>query len=257
MREYKLRDCKTLFVECHHCGKEFNVYLSKIKRYKRLFCSRKCYNFGKRGAGNPNWRGKTAFGICETCGKEFTFPLEKTRLGKYCSPECKWVGSTKRFTQEEAYTLLGELNESPKTLPEFARSYEISVDVLKRCLREHYAEKYETVMENRKVRFVETYRRGRAFEKRTQNFLLGLGYIVMPSPRSMGPADLLAVRKKKILLVQCKLDGRLRRKGRENLLDMAMQAGGTPLIAADVSGEIIFTSPSEISGGRRKEFKPE
>lgn len=83
------------------------------------------------------------------------------------------------------------------------------------------------------------------------------GYIVMPSPRSLGAADLLAVKAGEILLVQCKLYGTLPKSERIALEKMSKKAGGIAILATQKEGNIIFNIPNERYGKKRKEFKIE
>ena len=50
--------------------------------------------------------------------------------------------------------------------------------------------------------------RGTAFENRTRKYLEENGYWVIRSARSLGEADLVAVKPGQMLLVQCKISGR-------------------------------------------------
>ena len=53
------------------------------------------------------------------------------------------------------------------------------------------------------------YEKGRRFEYRVRDYLTGLGYLVIRSPQSRSPFDLIAIMPQDlpILLVQCKVDG--------------------------------------------------
>jgi len=68
-------------VICNTCGKELDVPLWRIKRAKKIFCSKKCQNQSQI---------KKVKRICLTCGNEFyAFPSKiKKGGGKYCSKKC-------------------------------------------------------------------------------------------------------------------------------------------------------------------------
>lgn len=53
-----------------------------------------------------------------------------------------------------------------------------------------------------------SYKRGRAFEYKVKQFLTEQGYFVVRAAKSAFP-DLVAIRNGKVVLVECKLDGRL------------------------------------------------
>lgn len=53
-----------------------------------------------------------------------------------------------------------------------------------------------------------SYRKGRQFEYRVRNYLEGIGFLVVRSPGSRSPYDLLAISQKgPIFLIQCKVTG--------------------------------------------------
>ncbi|MEM0459881.1 MAG: hypothetical protein QXZ31_08410 [Thermofilaceae archaeon] len=79
------------------------------------------------------------------------------------------------------------------------------------------------------------YRRGRGFEYRVRSFLESRGWVVVRCSRSR-PFDLVALKGGRILLVECKLDGRERREQRELQLELAERAGGTYVLVTGGPG---------------------
>jgi Holliday junction resolvase len=70
-----------------------------------------------------------------------------------------------------------------------------------------------------------------AFERDVKRWLEGLGYFVVRSAGSRGPADHVALRAPDVrLLVQAKVDGRLPRAERLALLAAADLAGALPVL---------------------------
>lgn len=66
-------------------------------------------------------------------------------------------------------------------------------------------------------------------------------------------ADLLAVKAGEILLIQCKVGGKMRTNDRRSLLALASQAGGRALVAMLVAdGAIAF---AELVRGRKRMSK--
>ncbi len=249
-----------VWLKCNACGKDFWVYKSKIRRkYKKHFCSIKCYHLSKGGAGNPNWKNrKKEERQCCYCGKEFLYQSyisERKHSGKYCSKNCLHLSLIKKYTKNEAKIILTELEKSPLSLPEFAKMKKTTERTLKRMITEYYPDEYETVQEHRRLKKDEWYRKGRAFERKVRIFMQKSGYIVMPSPRSLGAADLLAVQTGEILLVQCKLYGQLPKPERLSLEKMSRKAGGLALMATQKEGKIMFNIPNEREGRKRKSFK--
>lgn len=75
------------------------------------------------------------------------------------------------------------------------------------------------------------YTRGRALEYAVRDHLGRLGYRVIRAASSKGAADLIAARDGLVLVVQCKLDGKIPPAEREALLDWAGHFDGTALVA--------------------------
>lgn len=74
--------------------------------------------------------------------------------------------------------------------------------------------------------------RGDYFERQTRDALEALGWVVIRSAGSMGPADLWALRRgDKPLLISCKLSGRIDPEERRQLLQVSEQAGARGVLA--------------------------
>jgi Holliday junction resolvase len=90
--------------------------------------------------------------------------------------------------------------------------------------------------------------RGDYFERQTREALREAGWIVIRSAGSYGPADLIAVRRNSmdrahVLLISCKVDGRIGPAERAALLDACDQAAAEPLVASRPSkGSITLMS---------------
>lgn len=247
---------------CFHCGKEFETYKSSLKKAKhgKHFCSNKCRLLSMKGPTNPNWRGSTVFQKCIICGSEFktnSFAIKRRKYGvKYCSKKCFAKGLIKKLTKEDAEKIIDALKKTDKTLPVFAKQYGTTDRILRRMLGDHsLMDEYETIVENKRIKKDEWYRKGRSFERLTRYKLQKLGYVVMPSPRSLGPADLLAVKNGTILLIQCKLYGTITKNERKKLIALSEQAGGMPLLCTKKEGKIIFTEIFNGVGKRRIEYE--
>ena len=79
--------------------------------------------------------------------------------------------------------------------------------------------------------------RGDYFERQAKHALEAVGWIVVRSAGSLGPADLVAVRRNSaghphVLLISCKLDGRCSPAERAALLAAADTAAAEPLVAS-------------------------
>ena len=76
-----------------------------------------------------------------------------------------------------------------------------------------------------------TYRKGANFERRVKKFFEKLGYYVVRSAGSHGLFDLVAVKKKVVLGVQCKVDGRLSKEEERKLRNAYEEYGIVPVLA--------------------------
>lgn len=82
------------------------------------------------------------------------------------------------------------------------------------------------------------YEKGRSFEYRVKRHLEGMGYTVFRSGGSRSLADLLAMRRGEVLLVQCKTDGYLNPKRRERLRILAGNLGARAILAHRKGGNL-------------------
>jgi Holliday junction resolvase len=89
-----------------------------------------------------------------------------------------------------------------------------------------------------------SYVKGRRFEHYVKDKLEARGWIVARSAGSKGPFDLLAVKNGKILLIQCKWRRSMVAK---NLIDVALKAGGLPIIATHIKGRVVFLNVNDES----------
>ena len=75
------------------------------------------------------------------------------------------------------------------------------------------------------------YARGKQFEYKTRDHLADNGYWVMLSPGSKSPVDIVAIKPRQVLFVQCKIGGTLLPTAWNELFDAAAAAGATPVMA--------------------------
>lgn len=83
--------------------------------------------------------------------------------------------------------------------------------------------------------------KGTRFEHAVKRDLEERGYFVMRSPASKSAIDLLAVCKDEVVFCQCKTNGRLDPAPWNELYDLALVHGGTPILASKpVRGQISY-----------------
>jgi Holliday junction resolvase len=74
--------------------------------------------------------------------------------------------------------------------------------------------------------------KGDRFEYRVRDDLTERGYFCMRAPASRSPIDILAVGLGDALFVQCKTNGRLDPAPWNELYELALSHGGTPILAS-------------------------
>lgn len=85
------------------------------------------------------------------------------------------------------------------------------------------------------------YARGRAFELRVRKHLEALGWLVVRTPLSRGPFDLIAVNRGEVLLIQCKGGGgNIPPHDWNRLVDVGERAGAVCLLATRRKRRLAF-----------------
>jgi Holliday junction resolvase len=98
-----------------------------------------------------------------------------------------------------------------------------------RC-KELFPDEWEAVVELHSLKSSK-YRLGRALEYRIRDFLRQRGFVVVRTPQSKGPFDLIAIKKGLVLLVQSKRNGQITLNDRNILFELAESIGAKALIA--------------------------
>ena len=93
------------------------------------------------------------------------------------------------------------------------------------------------------------YTRGRAFEYRCRDFLRGLGYIVVRSPASRNPWDLLAIKLGTLLFVQCKIDSYCPPSEWNELYAIARSVGGQAIIVGRERRKMVWR---QVTGSKSR-----
>lgn len=87
------------------------------------------------------------------------------------------------------------------------------------------------------------FARGRRFEYRTRDLLRKSGWYVVRQARSAFP-DLIALKEGNILLVECKVDGRLSKTERTDINRLRKLVRGVPVLAFRGNGRVILNQIS-------------
>lgn len=213
-------------VQCAGCRKR----VKRSTRSKRTFCSRACYEGSKAGQGNPNWRARDLARVCPQCQQPFE---DRGYAGKkFCSRDCKALAQRRDLTTDQAVEIIEAFLSSGLPFYAFAKREGQVEFKFRERLKAAAPVEFEAAIEKRRLGWDVVYRTGIGFERSIRARLIARGYVCMVAPRSMGPADLMAARAGRILLIQCKAGaGRIKRKEREALIACAMQAGGEAIVA--------------------------
>jgi Holliday junction resolvase len=81
------------------------------------------------------------------------------------------------------------------------------------------------------------FKRGLNFENHVKKYLEKKSWVVVKNTKSALP-DLLAVKKGKILLVECKISNNISRSEKARLINYSKKAGGIPLLATQFNDTI-------------------
>lgn len=140
--------------------------------------------------------------------------------------------STWKYADSETLVLiLRDIVASGKTITEYCESKGYSSVVLWKAFLEKTPAEYEAVAELTKCGS-KMYVKGRNFEYAVKNKLQDKGYVVMRSPGSRSPADLVAVKDGKPFFIQCKLHAAFPVAEWNEFLDYAESAGAIPIMAS-------------------------
>jgi len=96
------------------------------------------------------------------------------------------------------------------------------------------------------------YSRGAAFENRVAHDFERHGYVSIRAAGSHSPADVYAMRPGELILVQCKIDGRLDPLEWNGFLDYSERAGGLPIMAERQGRKIVYHLITGRKDGTRK-----
>lgn len=188
---------------------------------------------------------------CKVCGK--IFPNRwSLREPKYCSLACRSKSSEWRknisdhhtylkgeknpktiwckFSESEARRLFEDYKKSNQDIFTWAKTQGTSYAIIRKVFLRYFPHEYDDFIELKMDKKTSSYARGRMFEWRVRDYFKENKYFVLRSPQSAGPVDLVALRKGEILLIQCKVNGKLSRQETIVLKELAGSVGGKALL---------------------------
>lgn len=136
----------------------------------------------------------------------------------------------KYISDEAAVAVFDDFKASSLGLGRYCKSKGYDDLGFARTMRERFSDEWEHVIEL-KTPQTSAYKRGRSFEYSVRDRMKGLGWVVLRSPASKSPLDLMAVRHGMVAFVQCKVGGALRPAEWNELYDLATSCGAIPVFA--------------------------
>lgn len=139
-------------------------------------------------------------------------------------------GKWRHMGEAAARVLFDDFKQSPLTLGQYCAKLGYDDEGFRNTIRGYWPDEWEHVVES-KAPISSWYRLGRAVEYRVRDALKAAGYMVLRSPASRSPIDLVAIRPGRVLFIQCKRNGALPPSGWNALYDVATPAGAIPIMA--------------------------
>lgn len=147
-----------------------------------------------------------------------------------------WNRVWKGLPQLEAIKIFERFKRSPLGVGQFCTKYGYDDLGFSRCMQSHFPDEWEHVMEVKCPRQTK-YRLGRQVEYAVRDDLRQRAYpVVLRSPRSGGPVDLIALKTGRILLVQCKRSMNLGVAEWNKLFALAESVGAIAVLAGRPTG---------------------
>lgn len=171
--------------------------------------------------------------LAKKMGRTKQFICRKAKELGLTDKNCKreYVSTWKYADSETLILILRDIVASGKTITEYCESKGYSSVALWKAFLEKTPAEYEAVSELTKCGS-KMYVKGRNFEYAVKNNLQEKGYVVMRSPGSRSPADLVAVKDGKPFFIQCKLHAAFPVQEWNEFLDYSNKAGAIPIMAS-------------------------
>ena len=165
--------------------------------------------------------GRTKHFICRQAGKlGLTDRSHKALYSRVWEP----------MPDDVLHVIMEKYQHAQGTLDEFCKRHGYGAVGFERECKKRFPGEWEAIVELKKSR-QPMYRRGRDFEYTTKRNLEKHDYIVLRSPASKTPADLVAVKSGTPYFIQCKLHGAMGVTEWNEFIDYAEKAGATPILA--------------------------
>jgi Holliday junction resolvase len=142
------------------------------------------------------------------------------------------TGKLSSMSEEKARKLFEKFKKSNAGITMFSKMKGYHAEGLAKVFKKYFPDEYEFLLEEKRMKKDSWYKKGRRFEYAVRNYFLKKGYWVLRSPRSGGPIDLIAIKNKSILMIQCKSGAStLLLKEKMALIEACELTGGCPILA--------------------------
>lgn len=141
-----------------------------------------------------------------------------------------YISTWKYMSEEVAEGIFEKFKKSRCTMGQFCAKQGYDDLGFSATMRKYFSDEWDHVLEL-KIPKQSMYRHGRQFEYRCRDDLRKKGYFVMRSPASKSPVDLVAIKKGRILFVQCKRGGALPVKEWNELLELSRSVDAVSVFA--------------------------
>jgi Holliday junction resolvase len=168
-----------------------------------------------------------------------------------------YSGHWKYMSREAASPLFEKLKKSRLGITQFCTRYGFSAENFSNAMRRHFADEWDHVVELKAPK-TSLYRLGRQVEYAVRDDLKKRGYpVVLRSPRSGGPVDVLALKSGTQILVQAKRNLLLGVSEWNTLFRLALSVGAIAVLAGRPTGRgLIYMRLDAEKTGRSRDRQP-
>lgn len=146
------------------------------------------------------------------------------------SAKRKYIAVWKYIPREVAEPIWDDFKRSRLGMQAYCKKHHYGQYEFSLAMQRHFLDEYETVVES-KISKRTKYRVGRDFEYQTRDDLKRRGYLVVRTPASRSPTDLIAIKTGELIFVQCKLHGVMPPSEWNEFMDFAESVSATPVMA--------------------------
>lgn len=167
-----------------------------------------------------------------------------------------WQGHWKYMRKEEAEILFEKLKMSNLGIGQFCRKFGLANLGFSTTMKRFFPGQWDAVVEIKKTKQT-MYRLGRSVEYAVRDDFIKNGYYALRSPRSGGPADIIAIKKGLVVFIQCKRSMNCRVGEWNKIYDLAVSVDGIALIGGRPTGRglIYWLIIGRKDGSRRAQPK--